>query len=41
MSQREFPPFCLSRLLRNTFRPREGERVCILIDLPDIRLAKG
>ena len=41
MSQREFPPFCLSRLLRNTFRPRQGERVCILIDLPDVRLAKG
>ena len=36
-----FPPFCLARLLRNTFRPRQGERVCILIDLPDPDLAKG
>ena len=35
-----FPPFCLARLLRNTFRPRQGERVCILIDLPDPDLAK-
>ena len=41
MSQREFPPFCLSRLLRNTFRPKKDERVCILIDLPDVRLVKG
>jgi aminopeptidase len=36
-----FPPFCLARLLRNTFRPRQGERVCILIDLPAPDLAKG
>ena len=36
-----FPPFCLSRLLRNTFRPKPGERICILIDLPDLGLAKG
>ena len=35
-----FPPFCLSRLLRNTFRPKPGERICILIDLPDLGLAK-
>ena len=35
-----FPPFCLARLLRNTFRPRQGERVCILIDLPDPDLVK-
>ncbi|MAH75185.1 MAG: hypothetical protein CBC62_02790 [Opitutia bacterium TMED102] len=35
-----FPPFCLARLLRNTFRPRQGERVCILIDLPDPNLVK-
>ena len=32
---RQFPPFSLSRLLRTVFDPREGERVCILIDLPD------
>ena len=36
-----FPPFCLARLLRNTFRPRPGERICILIDLPEIGLANG
>ena len=36
-----FPPFCLSRLLRNTFRPRPGERICILIDLPELGLANG
>jgi len=27
--------------LRNTFRPKKDERVCILIDLPDVRLVKG
>jgi len=31
----EFPPFSLSRLLRTVFNPREGERICILIDLAD------
>jgi hypothetical protein len=41
MDYPQFPPFCLARLLRNTFRPRPGERVCILIDLPDPGLAKG
>ena len=41
MDHPPFPPFCLARLLRNTFRPRQGERVCILIDLPDTGLAKG
>jgi aminopeptidase len=30
---RQFPPFSLSRLLRTVFAPKEGERVCILIDL--------
>jgi hypothetical protein len=30
-----FPPFSLSRLLRTTFAPRAGERVALLIDLPD------
>jgi aminopeptidase len=30
-----FPPFSLSRLLKTTFAPRPGERVAILIDLPD------
>ena len=36
-----FPPFCLARLLRNTFHPRPGERICILIDLPELGLANG
>lgn len=30
---RKFPPFSLERLLENSFRPKTGERVCILIDL--------
>lgn len=34
---REFPPFSLSRLLRTVFQPEEGERICILIDLPEPR----
>lgn len=32
---REFPPFSLTRLLSTVFAPRRGERVAILIDLPD------
>ena len=36
-----FPPFCLARLLRYTFHPRPGERICILIDLPELGLANG
>jgi hypothetical protein len=32
---REFPPFSLSRLLRTVFQPKPGERICILIDLPE------
>ena len=34
-SERTFPPFSLSRLLKTVFAPKGGERVCILIDLPD------
>ncbi|HUP22694.1 MAG TPA: hypothetical protein VNB06_07110 [Thermoanaerobaculia bacterium] len=34
---RQFPPFSLSRLLRTVFEPRRGERVAVLIDLPDPR----
>ncbi len=30
-----FPPFSLSRLLHTVFEPQPGERVAILIDLPD------
>lgn len=36
-ASREFPPFSLSRLLRTVFEPRRGERLAILIDLPDPR----
>jgi hypothetical protein len=32
---RTFPPFSLPRLLRTVFAPKGGERVAILIDLPD------
>jgi len=34
-TQTKFPPFSLARLLRTVFNPGAGERVCILIDLPD------
>lgn len=30
-----FPPFSLERLFKTVFDPKKGERVCILIDLPD------
>ena len=40
MIDTKFPDFSLSRLLLNTFRPKENERICILIDLPDISLIK-
>lgn len=36
-SSPSFPPFSLSRLLKTTFEPRAGERVAVLIDLPDPR----
>ncbi|HKI69832.1 MAG TPA: hypothetical protein VKA67_09600 [Verrucomicrobiae bacterium] len=39
-NQMQFPPFSLSRLLKTVFAPKEGERVAILIDLPDSRQAK-
>ncbi|MBI3924531.1 MAG: hypothetical protein HY319_03240 [Armatimonadetes bacterium] len=32
---KRFPPFSLSRLLRTVFAPSPGERVAVLIDLPD------
>ncbi|MCB0325747.1 MAG: hypothetical protein KDD69_19330 [Bdellovibrionales bacterium] len=35
MSQQEFPPFSLSRLLRCVFAPKNGERICILLDFKD------
>ncbi|MEY5026998.1 MAG: hypothetical protein RLZZ244_2526 [Verrucomicrobiota bacterium] len=34
-SSRSFPPFHLARLLKTVFAPKGGERVCILIDLPE------
>ncbi len=34
-SQRQFPPFSLTRLLRTVFEPTEGCRVCILTDFDD------
>lgn len=37
VSARTFPPFSLSRLLRGTFAPKPGQKVCILIDLDDPR----
>jgi aminopeptidase len=36
-----FPPFSLTRLLRTVFAPRPGERIAILIDLPDPAQVKG
>jgi hypothetical protein len=34
-ARRVFPAFDLATLLKSTFEPREGQRICILIDLPD------
>lgn len=39
-SDRTFPPFSLSRLLKTVFSPVGGEKVCILIDLPQPALMK-
>jgi len=39
--QSQFPPFSLTRLLKTVFAPKPGERVAILIDLPDPRGVKG
>jgi len=36
-SSRTFPPFSLAGLLRSTFAPKAGQKVCILIDLDDPR----
>ena len=33
IAARKFPPFSLERLLKNTFGPKQGQRLCILIDL--------
>lgn len=39
-SRREFPPFSLQRLMETCFGRGNGERLCILIDLPDPREIK-
>ncbi|MCK9590251.1 MAG: hypothetical protein WC076_11440 [Terrimicrobiaceae bacterium] len=40
-SARNFPPFNLARLLRGTFAPTPGQRVCVLIDLDLPEAIKG
>ena len=35
VSARVFPPFSLTRLLKTTFEPKPGQKICILIDLED------
>jgi len=35
VSARTFPPFSLAGLLKTTFEPKPGQKVCILIDLED------
>ncbi len=40
MDKKSFPPFSLTRLLKTVFAPKPGERVAILIDLPDPRGGK-
>lgn len=38
---RTFPKFDLVRLLSSVFEPTQNQRICILIDLPDLSQAKG
>ncbi|MFA7345628.1 MAG: hypothetical protein WC003_15120 [Terrimicrobiaceae bacterium] len=40
-SNRIFPPFSLARLLRGTFAPTPGQRICVLIDLDNPADIKG
>jgi len=40
MDKSQFPPFSLTRLLKTVFAPKPGERIAILIDLPDPRGVK-
>ena len=35
IAARKFPEFSLTRLLQTTFGPKAGQKICILIDLPD------
>jgi len=39
--QRSFPPFSLTRLLKTCFGEGDGERACVLIDLPDPKAIEG
>src|SRR3984957_15465536 len=41
MDKHKFPPFNLTRLLDTVFAPKPGERIAILIDLPDLKLMKN
>ena len=40
MDKHKFPPFNLTRLLNTVFAPTPGERIAILIDLPDPKQVK-
>lgn len=40
-SPQSFPPFSLSRLLKTVFEPQPGERIAILIDLPEPKAMQG
>ena len=40
MDKHKFPPFNLTRLLDTVFAPKPGERIAILIDLPDPKFIK-
>jgi hypothetical protein len=35
VAARTYPPFSLSGLIEGTFKPRAGQRICLLIDLDD------
>lgn len=37
VAARTYPPFSLSALIKGTFSPKPGQRICILIDLDDPR----
>src|SRR5260370_25588744 len=39
-SIKQFPAFSLTRLLKTVFAPKPGERIALLIDLPDPMMVK-
>lgn len=41
VAARTFPPFSLTRLIKSTFEPKAGQRICILIDLENPREIEG